>query len=152
MLPRLYLLRRHAAAPSPTHNHPHSLCDDLIRRGSARKATMATRATSAVGRSSPFPAVSRQPSAVSRQPSAVSRLRLQPPASPLTRATRSHRQALRTVQPTSHPSGARQAPTDPAALRPMRWPDPAPSSAPKYPPAATLKVINTYVNNLLITC
>ena len=82
----------------------------------------------------------------SRQPSAVSR---QPSASPLTRATRSHRQALRTVQPTANPSGARQAATDLAAFAP--WPIQR-EMQPQNPPAATLKVINTYVDNLLITC
>ena len=79
-----------------------------------------TRATSAVGSSSPCSVSCRQPSAFSLQPSAVS---IQPPASslqPLTRATRSHRQALRTVQPTSHPSGDNQAITDLAAFAP--WP------------------------------
>ena len=97
---------------------------------------------------SPSPAVSRRPPAVGIQPSASSR---QPPAQPLSRATRSHRQAIRTVQPTANPSGARKAATDPAALLPMRWPI-LREMQPQNPPAATLKVINTYVNNLLITC
>ena len=117
-----------------------------IRRG--RQPWQLGQPARSVAHPSPSPAVSRQPSAVSLQPSSR-----QPPASsiqPLTRATRSHRQALRTVQPTSHPSGDNQAITDRAALRPMA--DPARASAPKHPPAATLKVINTYVDNLLITC
>ena len=110
-------------------------------------------------RRQPARAVARhpsQPSAVSRQPSAVfvSSLQppassLQPPASPLTRATRSHRQALRTVQPTSHPSGDNQAITDRAAFAP--WPIQR-EMQPQNQPAAILKVINTYVDNLLITC
>ena len=131
----VYLLRRPAAAPSPTHNHSPSLCDDLIRRGSGAEGNHGngTRATSAVGSSSPF--------SVSCLPASS--------LQPLTRATRSHRQALRTVQPTSHPSGDNQAATDLAAFAP--WPIQC-ERQPQSPPAATLKVINTYVDNLLITC
>ena len=143
MLPRLSSFAVTPPPPNPPTITPPAYV--MTQSGAEGNHGNGTRATSAVGSSSPFSAVSRQPSAVSRQPSASS-------LQPLTRATRSHRQALRTVQPTSHPSGARQAATDRAALRPMRWPDPAPSSAPKHPPAATLKVINTYVDNLLITC
>ena len=142
MLLRLYLLCRPAASPSPTHNHAPILCDELIRRG--RKPWQRYEGNQR-GRQL-VPLLRLLPSL--RQPPASS---LQPPASPLTRATRSHRQALRTVQPTSHPSGERQAATSPAALRPMRWTIQC-ERQPQNPPAATLKVINTYVDNLLITC
>ena len=115
-----------------------------IRRG--RQLGQLRDATSAVGSSSPFPAVSRQPSAVSR-------LRLQPPASSLA----------------PHQSDEKPPPSPPnrsADFSPVRReasshkprspslqarPDPA-RGQPKYPPAATLKVINTSVDNLLITC
>ena len=124
MLPRLL---PYAVTPStlrpPTITPPAYVMPNpaRIRRGRqqgssddpARKAARATRATSAVGRSSPFPAVSRQPSAF--EPSASS-------LQPLTRATRTPRQSLRAVQPTSHPSGARQGRADPASFRPMHCP------------------------------
>ena len=75
MLLRLYLLRRHAAATSPTHNHAASLCDDLIRRG--RKPWQRFEGNQR-GRQL-VNLRSLQPSAVSRQPSASS---LQPRPSP----------------------------------------------------------------------
>ena len=120
-----------------------------IRRG--RQLGQLRDATSAVGSSSPFSvsclrAVSLQPPAVSRQPSAVSRL--QPRPSPERREA--------TAKP-SEPFS--RLLTRPARGKQPQAPQPSPNAVddpargqPKYPPSATLKVINTYVDNLLITC
>ena len=92
----------------------------------------------------PSPAVSRQPSAVSRQHPASS---LQPSPSP-----------ERRERPAKPSEPFSRLLTRPAIIKRLQTAQPSPhgrSSARgslEYPPSATLKVINTYVNNLLITC
>ena len=148
--------RRPAADPSPLHNHAPSLCDDQSGADPARRAARATMATSTVGSSSTF-AVSRQPSASShqlpassfqpsiRQPSAVSPS-LQPCPSPERREA-TYKPSEPFSRLLTRPARGKQ----PQTPQPFAWPDPA-REATQNPPAATLKVINIPVDNLLITC
>ena len=163
MLLRLIISRRHAADPSPLHNHAPSLCDDPIRRGSARKATRQPCEGNQRGRQLVNllrllpPAVSRQPTAasrqlpssslqsVNRQPSTVSPAHHQsdekpPPSPPNRSADRYH---LR-----RDASGHRPRNTSP--IRCGGRSSARGSPKPRQPPPQ--KVINTPVDNLLITC
>ena len=144
MLPRLS-----RAVTPPPHRPPTitPLAYVMTQAGADRRGRHTRQmreATSAVGSSSPCSVSCRQPSAVSIQPPASS---LQPRPSPERREA--------TAKP-SEPFS--RLLTRPAIIKRLQTSQPSPhgrSSArgsPKYPPSATLKVINTYVDNLLITC
>ena len=155
MLPRL----SSCAAPPPPPNtstitppaYVMTSNPARIRRG-RQLGQLGQPARSAARPPAPSPAVSRQPSAVSLQPSASSRQPSSSPASSLA----------------PHQSDEKPPPSPPirsADFSPVRREasghkprSPSPhgrscaSVSPKYPPSATLKVINNYVDNLLITC